>query len=687
MILQDKIETVERIGGFESKQFSVKVSRKAFQILSDLYSDKPLAILRELGCNARDSHVMSGKADRPIRIHLPNNLESFLEIRDFGLGLDDEEVSHIYSTYFESTKTQTNDAVGCLGLGSKSPFCYTDNFTVEAIKDGIKRTYLAYFDETGIPTITLGGTENTQEENGVAIKIPTRREDSEKFRMAAMKAFRFFEVRPEIVGGSIDWTTVDKEIAMSGNAWKMLKGEKYSQQSFALMGGVAYPISSQHIEAENSCVLHNLIAEFAIGELDFAPSRESLSYDPRTIKALNDRLAVIKTEIHQQTQDSIRDAKFIDEAFLVFNNIPEFARQALNNKFQFGGKQYSLQGLDVQHTQLTLKNWGKRSVRTYRSGVLGARWIELPMFKIAKKSDIGAIKKYMIDNNVSACSFMLEDDAKIAVDMGINPSKIVEAKTLPRNKATRVASTSGTRTYTDDRCGTFQSNGRAAFETASLKDKVADGSKYYLVRSKINREQVVWLKGQELSKEGIIRIFGNSSALEKVLVVSPTKEKNAQNAGLTSFVKYAENLLVSSYTNRDFLEYAKMKKIISDYGISFRQNDVEKQFNSLINEVKYQDLDVVKYLKSVADAKSYVSKHFDSMNVIHCLLSMQDSAKYQAIKHNLPQRPEALDTFIITKIASDWHYGSDGDIKKIVQPLRDLLELRLKLSQAPDSQD
>jgi hypothetical protein len=270
--------------------------------------------------------------------------------------------------------------------------------------------------------------------------------------------------------------------------------------------------------------------------------------------------------------------------------------------------------------------------------------------------------------------------------MGINPSKIIEAKTLPRNKTTRVASASGTRNYTDDRCGTFQRNCRAAFETASLKDKVADGAKYYLVRSKVNREQVVWLKGQELSKEGIIRVFGNSSALEKVLVVSPTKEKNAQNAGLTSFVKYAENLLVSSYANKDFLEYAKMKTIVSDYGIQFRQNDVEKQFNNLISEVKYQDLDVVKYVKSVADAKSYISKHRDSMNVIHCLLSMQDGANYQAIKHNLPKEPEALDTFIIKKIAEDWHYGSDGDIKKIVQPLRDLLELRLKLSQAPDSQ-
>ena len=60
MILQDNDTTIEQIGTISDEaQFKMKASRKAFQILSDLYSDKPLAIVRELGCNASDSMTAS----------------------------------------------------------------------------------------------------------------------------------------------------------------------------------------------------------------------------------------------------------------------------------------------------------------------------------------------------------------------------------------------------------------------------------------------------------------------------------------------------------------------------------------------------------------------------------------------------------------------------------------------------
>jgi hypothetical protein len=52
---------VESSKAFKTSNFTIKATPKAFSILSDgLYSDPKLAIVRELGCNAYDSHVAAG---------------------------------------------------------------------------------------------------------------------------------------------------------------------------------------------------------------------------------------------------------------------------------------------------------------------------------------------------------------------------------------------------------------------------------------------------------------------------------------------------------------------------------------------------------------------------------------------------------------------------------------------------
>jgi len=76
MIIKDTETTLETIGTIQDEaQFKMRTSQKAFQILSSLYSDKALAIVRELGCNAMDSHIASGQPTRPFHIHIPNALE------------------------------------------------------------------------------------------------------------------------------------------------------------------------------------------------------------------------------------------------------------------------------------------------------------------------------------------------------------------------------------------------------------------------------------------------------------------------------------------------------------------------------------------------------------------------------------------------------------------------------------
>ena len=114
--------------------FTIKASSKMFKILSSgLYSNKIKAVIREVSCNAVDANVDAGRADIPIVVHLPNENEPFFSIKDSGTGLTPEQMVDIYTSYGTSTKTDRNDQIGALGLGSKSPFSYVDQFTVTSI--------------------------------------------------------------------------------------------------------------------------------------------------------------------------------------------------------------------------------------------------------------------------------------------------------------------------------------------------------------------------------------------------------------------------------------------------------------------------------------------------------------------------------------------------------------------------
>ena len=167
----------------EIGEFRIRNSAKAFNILSSgLYANKIRAIIRELSCNAVDSHIAAGKQDTPFDVHLPNQLEPWFSIRDYGTGLNHDQVTNIYTTYFESTKTNSNDFIGALGLGSKSPFSYTDNFTVTAIQNGRKGIYSAFINDVGVPSIALMNEEQVTEPNGVEVKFSVNdRYDFHKF--------------------------------------------------------------------------------------------------------------------------------------------------------------------------------------------------------------------------------------------------------------------------------------------------------------------------------------------------------------------------------------------------------------------------------------------------------------------------------------------------------------------------
>ena len=310
MIINSTPDNLATLGGVASvSEFKIRNSAKAFGILSSgLYANKIRAIIRELGCNAVDSHVAAGKIDVPFDVHLPTTLRPHFSIRDYGIGLDHSDVVNIYTTYFESTKTNSNDFIGALGLGSKSPFSYTDNFTVTAIKDGRKGVYSAFINNDGVPAVALMNETDTDEPAGVEVQFAVdNSNDFYKFVSEAQSVFTYFAVQPNFTGADV---TVSKfEYAHNDIIPGVHQREPNyrSSSNRAIMGNISYPIEVPNADANlgylSAIDNNSLDIHFAIGDIEFQASREGLSYTKATIEnirkkyqEISEALSVVLTQ-------------------------------------------------------------------------------------------------------------------------------------------------------------------------------------------------------------------------------------------------------------------------------------------------------------------------------------------------------------------------------------------------------
>lgn len=280
-----------------SHSFTIQATAKAFKILSDgLYSDKVTAVIRELSCNAYDAHVASGNQVEPFEVHLPNSFEPFFKVGDFGPGLAEKDVYELYTSYFQSTKMQSNEYIGALGLGSKSPFSYTDSFTVTSYFDGVKKVYSAYLTEEGMPTIVkMGEEQNAGERTGLEVQFSVKQQDFYDFSNKAMVALRYFPVIPKITGKVINIRK--PEYCLQGEGWAI---REEGGSARAIQGVVAYTIPAISGRHENlSSLLHNSGVDlfFPIGDLEVAASRETLSMNKITTANIIAKLEKVKVEM------------------------------------------------------------------------------------------------------------------------------------------------------------------------------------------------------------------------------------------------------------------------------------------------------------------------------------------------------------------------------------------------------
>ena len=304
MKLHTQVKTIEKSGVLEDSSFSIEASAKAFFILSDgLYSNKVKAVIRELSTNAYDSHVDAGMVDCPFDVHLPTRLDPVFYVRDYGTSMTHSECMSLYTTYFRSTRNDSNDAVGCLGLGSKAPFAYCDQFTVEAYLNGVARVYSAFMNEDGSPVFSLLDETVTDEADGLKVSMPVKEDDIHDFQREASDLYAFFDVPPKMVGKEI--SIRDREVILSGSNFEFVKNE---HQNLVIMGQIAYPLNADDVLpypiADEDSDIYNFLDRssglriyVSIGDVDITPSREALSYNSVTKKSIKNVLSEMSLEI------------------------------------------------------------------------------------------------------------------------------------------------------------------------------------------------------------------------------------------------------------------------------------------------------------------------------------------------------------------------------------------------------
>jgi Histidine kinase-, DNA gyrase B-, and HSP90-like ATPase len=313
----DKIRSVSNLTGERQVMtLDTNATEHLMGLLTDLYSDPQLAVIREYSTNAFDATVDAGSSE-PVRVTLPSLMAPNLVIQDFGIGMTTDEVLHVYSQYGNSTKRESNDVVGMLGVGCKSALTYTNSFIISTVKNGVKTVANVTKNTDNVGEIQIIDTASTNERNGTTIQIPVRGGDISDFADKAETFFQYWKPGTVLIDGKApkfildvgNYTKVnaDHEVYYNNN-----KG--YYSNSVLVMGNVSYPLEISHQMSGA-----NLIVFAPIGAVNFAPSREELSYRGKTDKYVIEIAQVIQDEVNYLIKNAMSHATSKHDAMRIAN--------------------------------------------------------------------------------------------------------------------------------------------------------------------------------------------------------------------------------------------------------------------------------------------------------------------------------------------------------------------------------
>lgn len=319
---------------FKNVHFGIGDEAVILQILrGKMYSNPIKAICQEIVSNARDAHREKGNVDRPVEVILPTEFNPSIEIKDYGPGIDEDRIENIFVKYGNTTKRDANIETGGFGLGAKTPFSYSDTFTVRTTTEDDNgkfcRTYIAVLDETNLGQLSKVSEVETTEETGTSIVIPTKEGDFSEFERSIYYVTNYWKIRP-IIKNSTYYNFVDNDDEkMSGDKWSIVKKNgSTDSQIIILLDGIPYPLFNKFAESSEECTkIFNLFhwsdfvlyLQFDVGDLQITANREQLDYNSKvTQDVIEQKIAVVLKEIEKKTEEKINNSSNLLEAISTY---------------------------------------------------------------------------------------------------------------------------------------------------------------------------------------------------------------------------------------------------------------------------------------------------------------------------------------------------------------------------------
>jgi hypothetical protein len=553
MILEQEKQDVAVQGEFKTSDFKTGDSAFIVDLLADkVYSHRERAVIREMACNAHDSHIMAGTEDVPFDVHLPTRLEPHFSLRDYGTGLSDEEVRGHYAGIGISTKRDNQNVIGCYGIGTLSPYSLADSFTVKSWKDGVCRTYSCYRDEQRLPVVSLLTECETDEPNGVEVSVSVEGKVYE-FGQEAVHVFKFWSgTIPNI---NDKYTVEQCEYAKKGYVFE---GDSYGLKNtwgdmVAIMGNISYAIPRELDEFRCEGYL-----KFELGELSFDTGRENLAMDTKTKEALKAKFEEVRESL---TADAIAQIEALPTAWDQAVLANELNKGDLGRKIKADLHEYAI---DKTTEEMTYFSGYSRS----HGGIDKGYTSSIPMgehvvYYASKPRFQGRIKNHLREQSRQTTLVLLTTQ-QIA-ETGIPADLINDLEDLPKVHNAR----SGSGTVDTCKVYTLSKNGsrkpRNNWEGAAVDLKYGEERVYV----EINRFEVVgqkWFTNSPLQirstiedlKEyiGDVKVYGVKSAI--------IKSKGFQNGNWISLDDYLKREMtkVAPKKIQRFTQSSNMAKLL-----------------------------------------------------------------------------------------------------------------------------
>ena len=286
------------------QDFHIEEPHKVISVILDnAYSNPTEAMVREICQNASE-------VDENFTVHLPTDLEPWFSVIDNGTGMSPEDCYRYASGVGASTKDSDNNKVGGFGIGMKVPFTVSDQYLVISRWNGKMYTFNAFKDEHGLPRFVQLNEAETDEVNGLEVRVPIESHQFSTTKRALLKMLEYFKHKPS-TNIAVEWPFT--EYSIKGEGYGMVSKRNQNAESWrghqsrVIMGNLWYDLDAGEIRETYNDDYDWLIEAgidlfMDIGSIQLPLSREGILYTPATIALIRSKLDAVAVELVTKMQ-------------------------------------------------------------------------------------------------------------------------------------------------------------------------------------------------------------------------------------------------------------------------------------------------------------------------------------------------------------------------------------------------